>query len=651
MCGYCKIPLILLLSCSSSYSNAYVFHAPAQTAVTALRATGKEISHQSTGSGVHNLNKDPSMSYGGSCGCLQYIDPVTNKCWLSPRFYGLCCALVLYVAVSSGRLHYNSLESKKMLGEPCSEVEDIQVDNNKGEMDTVMEASIWRQWERFWQSDFHPYGQTGMNQAIFLIAALFLNVWSGQEFPVFGESPLSAPHFVDLAPAPFLTETYPANVFAAHANVPVLFALRWVILSTWVASIPLLVHCPQSTVTKLCVTVTAGIYVYFNALSMSFIGCAHTYQAMVWVMAGLAVSVCTGDDGSWLKKFVLLVLCTTYVAAGIAKHLNSGYLWWRGDVLEFYLEKANTAPRNEGGGLDGVGVYNPLLNLLLDHRVLIHLLAVGTMIFELGMVFFLLPALRTMRWFGYLSILGFHFGIFLCMNIHYHAQCSCLFLVVDLLPAMPRRPLKGTRLRASFTAATVLAWSAAILFQVEFWPVTNVPMYSMAPLASPSDNTWASHALFFDQARACGGRFKHQYCDDGFTENMILSVSGGDAKWTELGWGSDSKVKTFHSDRIASLESSWELMLFRATGMHILTLVQEDAYHVNNKTKSPLNEVNSLLTRFGPWLIQASGNCDSKSSNNSEARIRLEPRLTKEALKTEGRLLIAEVRLKSPCDQ
>ena len=157
---------------------------------------------------------------------------------------------------------------------------------------------MWSRWETFWQSDFLPYGQDGTNQAVFLIAALLLNVVDGRDYPNFSRSPLGAPHYIDLAPAPFFTETYPANVFAVNSNVAVLFNLRWLLLATWVTSIVLLVHCPLSVLTKLCVFVTTSIYVYLDALTMSFIGASHIFLTMAWAMAGLAVSVCNGDDGS-----------------------------------------------------------------------------------------------------------------------------------------------------------------------------------------------------------------------------------------------------------------------------------------------------------------------------------------------------------------
>lgn len=185
------------------------------------------------------------------------------------------------------------------------------------------------------------------------------------------------------------------------------------------------------------------------------------------------------------RKWAFILCLGTLFCGGISKFVNGGVKWCDGRSLSYYVS-------NEKNGLSQF-----VKRVLRDHSIISGIATVKSVILELAAVVpILVPVVRIPF---VLAAAGFHLGIALAMNPNYLPQtlcclcslsptCSCLTLPLDLTgvewfesnPPSPELFTTSQFIMLRFaTAITIWLLIAVPLLQIESWPVTCVPMYSL----------------------------------------------------------------------------------------------------------------------------------------------------------------------------
>jgi len=490
------------------------------------------------------------------------------------------------------------------------------------------DASVWGSWVRFWHADFTPYTYGEANKMLFLTCLLALSLASEWTSNVpFGDSPLAAPDMAALTPPAFSTWSYPGSILtvASAQFFYQLYAVRTMMLVVWAACCGLLVVYPRAVVTKLSLAFVALTFFYYYGLVQCFVGQNHRFLVPAWSMLGLAISHCTGDDGSWLRKFVLLMMCYTYFAGGIAKQFNAGIAWWQGDVLEWYFTRFVSDAQETRRETFIAG-----MEFLLHHKILLTLASCGAMCFELFISAALLPIVANFRWIAYAIMLSFHFGIFVTMGIQYWPQCICLILVIDLWPGKMRssfRPLHpaASGVRVLFTTFCVICMVAVISLRAEAWPFSNIPMYSVVHRANPETMRFDTLASFTEEAHIVASA--PMQFGSGLGRSVIVNVTS-----------QNKNISLRTLDQYRGLPSAG--VNFKWYGYLTKAVALQEVSGQHGGANGPLAD---LFLHFGNWLAQDFDLC------KDAVTITAEPYLSPRALKEDGQHVLATVKLPTVC--
>lgn len=178
-------------------------------------------------------------------------------------------------------------------------------------------------------------------------------------------------------------------------------------------------------------------------------------------------------------KLILLYAVFTLFAGGCAKLLDGGWRWLDGASIQWFLA--------EHGAPKGV-VGSTLTDWVLDYGWLAAAVSVLAVIVELGAVVTLVAPGTRLWYFGVLAA-GFHLAIYLVMLPQFFPQLVTYVLLVEWARIDWRRPF-ALRLRAIVSparagrmalaggGALAVVLAASIIWRIEWYPATNIPMYS-----------------------------------------------------------------------------------------------------------------------------------------------------------------------------
>lgn len=191
----------------------------------------------------------------------------------------------------------------------------------------------------------------------------------------------------------------------------------------------------------------------------------------------------------------LIFLSFTMFAGGVAKIRYGWRGWLTGQALHFYVSSSAPAAR-----------WRWLSDTFVNRRWVCRLAGPGALVVELLSVL-AIPS-STLRPWLVLSWVALHVAILLVMMPAYWVQMWCYLLLFDwyaLLGATPSKPMGAASSAATaFAALGTLAALALILvmvFEIEHWPVTNVPMYSNGT-PSPQQVTLPARETLRERATA-----------------------------------------------------------------------------------------------------------------------------------------------------
>ncbi|CAN5659072.1 hypothetical protein BH18ACT2_BH18ACT2_04270 [soil metagenome] len=179
-------------------------------------------------------------------------------------------------------------------------------------------------------------------------------------------------------------------------------------------------------------------------------------------------------------KLILLYAVFTLFAGGCAKLLDGGWRWLDGASIQWFL--------SEHGAPKGV-VGSTLTDWVLDYGWLAAAVSVLTVVIELGAVVTLVAPGTRLWYFGVLAA-GFHLAIYLVMLPQFFPQLVTYVLLVEWARVDWRRPFALWAPRPIDTAppvgrlalagggALAVVLAASIIWRIEWYPATNIPMYS-----------------------------------------------------------------------------------------------------------------------------------------------------------------------------
>lgn len=196
--------------------------------------------------------------------------------------------------------------------------------------------------------------------------------------------------------------------------------------------------------------------------------------------------------GGFARKLILVTAVFILFAGGIAKLFTGSFAWLNGESLYFYLLEFNE-PSPLYGSL--------LLEFLLSNRWMITVLSIYTILLELGTLIMLFK--QRWRFLFVLNLWAFHFGIYLLMFPRYFPSMICYLLIVNWREtfspvlqrinsfthkhevkfsgkkSLKRIPAESTiKKRLIFPSLLLIIFAATILYRIETFPLTYVPMYS-----------------------------------------------------------------------------------------------------------------------------------------------------------------------------
>lgn len=202
--------------------------------------------------------------------------------------------------------------------------------------------------------------------------------------------------------------------------------------------------------------------------------------------------------GGLARKLILLTTVFILFAGGIAKLFTGGFAWMNGESLFYYLKEFNEPAL-------AIGPF--LLDFFLEHAWIITILAVWTVILELSSIFILFT--KKWRLFYVVNLWAFHIGIYLLMFPRYFPSMICYLLIVNwrytfnladknfgryiskvplyknVSPMLRKSDrvkettVKNKKIRRTIIPTIVsILFIATILFRIESFPLTYVPMYT-----------------------------------------------------------------------------------------------------------------------------------------------------------------------------
>lgn len=253
-----------------------------------------------------------------------------------------------------------------------------------------------------------------------------------------------------------------------------------------------------------------------------------------WSLDGL-ISAWTGaptpvpDDSPLHSGFaptlLLILLAFTMFAGGVAKLRYGWRGWLNGSALHFYI--AASAPAARWPWASRLLIARPKLCLLGGYLALA---------IELGAVLAIFS--EPLRPWLILSWVLLHLGILLVMMPAYWVQAWCYLLLLDwpvLLGGSRPSFVSGVGdpwpvVFAALGTAVALALLWVIVFEVEQWPFTNVPMYSNGTPAAdrislPEPDSLNRHARSMMRGRQ--GQWPRAWADVESVQDLWLVPEGG----------------------------------------------------------------------------------------------------------------------------
>jgi hypothetical protein len=188
-------------------------------------------------------------------------------------------------------------------------------------------------------------------------------------------------------------------------------------------------------------------YVFLHGIMAGLNGVSHRFYVAAYCFVSLLLEANLGIDS---HPFICIFAGYTFFSAGISKMINSGYMWHDGQALCRYI----------GGDYRDVDMANFCSTA-----------ASASIVFEMVTPFLLLPIFGLLgRSIFTFSALTFHLVIAMLMFPRYTSQ-SCAYIL--LFRTNPNKP-KGRNLFVVVCCVLLLT----MVFRIEFWPLTAVPMYS-----------------------------------------------------------------------------------------------------------------------------------------------------------------------------
>ena len=257
-------------------------------------------------------------------------------------------------------------------------------------------------------------------------------------------------------------------------------------------------------------------------------------------------------------KLILIYAVFTLFADGCAKLLEAGWRWMDGESVRFYLIQ-HGAPKGAIG--------RALTDLVLDHMWVAVAISVLAVVVELGALLTLFAPGVRLLYFAVLAA-GFHLATYLLMLPEFFPQLVTYVLLVEWARVEWRRPwvrrpaavtTSGRTSSAPLAIATVamaaVVLGASIAGRIEWYPLTNIPMYSSyvngEEISGLPIETFGDEARLCAEANALRSRTRPWYArfyvadrlllrsgsaPAGGVEELAASVSGGSRFWLdELG--------------------------------------------------------------------------------------------------------------------
>ena len=190
----------------------------------------------------------------------------------------------------------------------------------------------------------------------------------------------------------------------------------------------------------------------------------------------LLLAVAPEDTGGQALSIVAIkiLLVNMWFTAGLRKAGNGGWSWWTGSTLRHHLavEALENRVRPESSAS---------LRLAMMPRICM-VLAVFTMVAELGSPLVILPGVAWSCLLSYLIYLGLHLGIFVLWRLDYLSFCFLPIGFVLLVPsdftAIETHLTTELDWRTIATLAVSIFFIANCFLGIDKWPIHDWPMFS-----------------------------------------------------------------------------------------------------------------------------------------------------------------------------
>ncbi|MBQ71923.1 MAG: hypothetical protein CMJ67_03365 [Planctomycetaceae bacterium] len=190
----------------------------------------------------------------------------------------------------------------------------------------------------------------------------------------------------------------------------------------------------------------------------------------------LLLAIAPEDPGGQALSIVAIkiLLVNMWFTAGLRKAWNGGWAWWNGSTLRHHLaiEALENRTRPESSG--------SLRLAMMPHVCTV--LAIFTMVAELGSPLVILPGVAWACLLAYLVFLGLHLGIFLLWRLDYLTFCFLPIGFVLLVPsdftAIETHLTTELDWRTVATIAVSLFFITNCFLGFENWPIHDWPMFS-----------------------------------------------------------------------------------------------------------------------------------------------------------------------------
>ena len=151
-----------------------------------------------------------------------------------------------------------------------------------------------------------------------------------------------------------------------------------------------------------------------NLLVLHAIVLAVAPAADAWRVGGGPGAAGPDERYGWPLRLMAAITVTTYLIAGLAKLRLGGWAWTDGDALAEQIAIDNLRKHLMGAPM------SPIAATFLEHTWLMHAMAIGTMVVELGAPIALVHRRAALAWS--VAAWGFHVGVLALMAIVFPYQ-------------------------------------------------------------------------------------------------------------------------------------------------------------------------------------------------------------------------------------